>query len=312
VRIAKQLLMTTAYKLAIADRMYSSWSLRGWLSFVRFDIPVKVQHYQMFTPSFATMQEEFAPARQVPAVKLDYETICWDSLAIVEELNERHANASFWPKDPSARAFCRSMVAEMHSGFSALRSQCPMNLRYVYQDFVPSAEVLEDCQRIELLWTMAKAKYGNDAGPWLFGQQYTAADVFFAPVATRFTTYSTLPRSDASQAYIDAHVSDVHFRQWRAMATASFQVIGRSEFPELTTVPWPVLGNTTVATKSDAKLSVNPSCPYSGKVVTHALALADGTVYGFCNEFCRDKTLADPDAWPQFMELVRSHHHGKA
>jgi glutathione S-transferase len=288
------------YELAIGDRMYSSWSLRGWLSFAAFNIPYKLQTCRMYSASFEDMKQEFAPTQLVPAAKLDG-TPCWDSLAIIEELASRHPDAVIWPEDPAARAFARAMVAEMHSGFTALRSACAMNLRHAYGGFEAPEKVQQDCARIDMLWSMAKAQFGQ-SGPWLFGT-YSAADVFFAPVAMRFAGYG-LPRSDLAEAYINAHLAEPNFRRWRAMAFANDFVQPGYDL-DLPKLPWP--GPTPLEAKDAGNsASVNATCPYSGKSVTHSLEL-DGVIYGFCNEFCRDKTLYDPEAWPDFIALVAKH-----
>jgi glutathione S-transferase len=191
----------------------------------------------------------------------------------------------------------RSIVAEMHSGFGALRGECAMNLEYQWVGFEPSENVLADCMRMEQLWDMARKAHGQN-GPWLFGD-YSIADAFFAPAATRFVTYN-LPRSDAAQAYIDTHLNDKTFRRWRAMGLAQNY---RQEFynMHLPTTDWP--GPTPLPAKPvDTGPSENATCPYSGEPVTHHLEL-NGRTFGFCNAFCRDKTLADAEAWDGFMEI---------
>ena len=122
------------YNLAIGDRTYSSWSLRGWLMFRKFGVPVNIDTARMYSPEFAQMLLTYGGGKTVPAIRIDGQkpVIVSDSLAIAETLAERHPDINFWPSDPSARGFARSICAEFHSGFSALRSQCPMNLRHVY------------------------------------------------------------------------------------------------------------------------------------------------------------------------------------
>ena len=287
------------YELAIGDRTYSSWSLRGWLLFAGFNIPVSTKTAHMYTDAFPELLEDFKPSKLVPAAKMDGATV-WDSLAIAEELNTRHPDRNMWPTDPAARAHARSMAAEMHSGFYALREYCTMNLEYGYSDFKPNEDVLKDIARIELLWADAKSKFGTD-GPWLYST-YSIADVFYAPVATRFATYG-LPRSDLAEAYIQTHLSDQTFRQWRAMGRAQNyqQAVYQLDF---TKTDWPGPKPLPAKAVEDGANSVNAECPYSGKTLHYFLEL-DGKTYGFCNPFCRDKTVADPEAWPQFMALIR-------
>lgn len=286
------------YTLAIADRTYSSWSLRGWLLFEKFGIPVSTELLTLFTESFAkTLQDRFAPARQVPALRLPDGTVVGETIAIAETLAERHPDAGMWPSDPAARAVARYMAAEMHAGFRDLRGDCPMNLSTAYADFVPRPEVLADLARVEDLWSRACEAFGN-AGPWLFGT-YSIADAFFAPVATRIATYG-LPTGPEAAAYVAAHLSDPSFRRWRAMGWAEHldQPSYRRPYAQR---GWP--GPVPLTATEASGPSVNAACPYSGRPVTHFLAF-HGRVWGFCNAFCRDKTLADPEVWPAFTAMV--------
>lgn len=283
------------YDLAIGDRTYSSWSLRGWLPFAKWDIPVRCHTARLYTDELPELLKDFAPSRLVPAMKTDGHVV-FDTLAIAEWLAESHPDRQMWPANPGLRAIARSITAEMHSGFGALRGACPMNLAHAWIGFEPSPEVVADCQRVEALWKWALDASG---GPWLCGD-YSVADVFFAPVATRFATYG-LPRGDVSDAYIARHLSDPAFRQWRAMGRAENYHQPTYDMP-LEQAAWP--GPAPLpATAVNEGPSVNATCPYSGKPVTHFLSLGD-RIYGFCNAFCRDKTVADPEAWPKFMELV--------
>lgn len=285
------------YHLAIGDRSYSSWSLRGWLLFEKFGIPVKCRSGVLYTEDFQRLLAEFPPARLVPAMRTPEGEVVGESLAIAETLAERHPTAGLWPEDPAARAMARYMAAEMCSGFAALRGDCPMNLLVSYQDSTPRDEVLADLARIERIWARARDRFGA-GGPWLFGR-YTAADAFFAPVATRIATYN-LPVSDAAMAYVNAHLADPSFRRWRAMGRAQNHIQPSYAKPYAER-PWP--GPAPLAAEIADGPSENAACPYSGDPVTHFLRL-DGRVWGFCNPFCRDKTLADPEAWPAFLAMV--------
>jgi glutathione S-transferase len=206
--------------LAIGDRAYSSWSLRGWLAFAAFGLPVETVLAPMDDPAFAATLAAFAPARTVPAlrtVRPEGEVVLWDTLAIAETLAERHPELAFWPAEPRARGLARALAAEMHAGFAALRQACPMDLRTGYAGFAPGAAVRGDLARIETLWAAARALAAGE-GPWLFGA-YSLADVFFAPVATRIATYD-LPMGPAARAYVAAHLAHPAFRAWRAAALA--------------------------------------------------------------------------------------------
>lgn len=285
------------YDLAIGDRSYSSWSLRGWLFFDRFDIPVRTHSGILYTDDLQRLLARFAPARQVPAIRTPQGDVIGETIAIAETLAERHPDAGLWPSDPAARAMARYMVAEMHAGFRDLRNDCPMNLLKSYHDSAPRPEVLADLARIEAIWASARARFGSD-GPWLFGR-YTAADAFFAPVAARIAGYN-LPVSPTAAAYVASHLADPSFRRWRAMGRAE-NLVQPSYFMPYAERPWPGPAP-KVATLADGPAD-NAACPYSGKPVTHALRL-DRHTWGFCNEFCRDKTLYDPEVWPKFMAMI--------
>jgi glutathione S-transferase len=282
--------------LAIGDRAYSSWSLRGWLVFDAFGLPVQIRRARLYSDELPALLAEFAPARTVPALRLADGTVVWDSLAIAETLHEANPGAGLWPADPALRALARSLAAEMHAGFTALRGDCPQNLRVAYADFAPSDAVRADLARIEALWTHALDRSG---GPWLCGD-YSAADVFFAPVAGRIATYG-LPVGDRAMAYVRAHLAHAPFRRWRAMGLVDGADQPFYARPHLTRSAWPgpaPLPAEVVATGP----SVNATCPYSGQPVTD-FARIEGQVWGFCNPFCRDKTVADPAAWPAFADM---------
>ena len=191
--------------LILGDYTYSSWSLRGWLLMERFGLPFSVQNITFLHGPVATQVARIAPARTVPALVTDDGTVIWDSLAMAEELASRHPEAGHWPSDPAARATARSMAAEMHSSFGALREQCPMNLQAAYTGFTPTEETLADLARIETLWAFARERFG-DGGPWLFGR-YSAADAFFAPVAARIAGYR-LPVGAGAAGYVAEHLAD--------------------------------------------------------------------------------------------------------
>jgi glutathione S-transferase len=288
------------YELAIGDRAYSSWSLRGWLLFDAFGVPVETHMARLYTDEVASLLARFAPARTVPAARTPDGTVILESLGIAEELASRHPEAGLLPDHPTARAVARSVMAEMHAGFRSLRDHCPMNLRVSYTHCDPPAEVLADLARLETLWAWAKETSGS-AGPWLCGA-YSAADAFYAPVATRIATYN-LPVADAAAAYVAAHLAHPSLRRWRAMGLVdgADQDHYRRDYPQRAW-PGPAPLPALAVAGTEAK---NAACPYSGRPVTHVLEL-DGRRFGFCNALCRDKTVADPEAWPAFMALYRS------
>ncbi|MBL8560702.1 MAG: glutathione S-transferase [Gemmobacter sp.] len=286
------------YTLAIGDRAYSSWSLRGWLLFDAFNLPVRVRTARLYTEELPELLKEFFPAKTVPALLLPEGIAIGESLAIAEELASRHPEAGVWPEAPQARAMARLLCAEMHAGFTALRGYCPMNLRVSYVNSNPPAEVLADLARLETLWSWARDT-NTGAGPWLCGD-YSAADAFFAPVASRIATYN-LPVSPEAAAYVAAHLAHPSFRRWRAMAQVdgADQEFYRRDWPRRDW-PGPALRPAQAVAGAEAE---NAACPYSGQPVTHVLAL-DGHRWGFCNAFCRDKTVADPEAWPKFTAMT--------
>lgn len=233
------------FTLAIVDPAYSSWSLRGWLLFRRFGLEVGTQTAHLRTPELAPLLAGFAPARTVPALRIDggrAPVTVWDSLAIAETLAERYPDIAFWPTDPVARGLARSLAAEMHAGFRALREACPMNLRRAVTGFTASEPVLADLARLETLWAAAMATNADDRadaarrGPWLFGD-YSAADAFFAPVAARIATYD-LPVGAAAAAYVAAHLADPAFLEWRALGLADPVIQPQYEM-DLPERPWP-------------------------------------------------------------------------
>lgn len=290
--------ISMSYVLAIGDRTYSSWSLRAWLLFEAFDVPVTVRLAHMRTPEFADVLAGFGAARTVPAVQFEHGAL-WDSMAILETLAERHPEAGYWPTGGPARAVARNLVAEMHAGFADLRRDCPMMLRSAFVGFEPGDGVEADVHRICQIWTIARGHQTD--GPWLFGS-YTAADAYFAPVAARIAAYGLqVPAKD--RAYVDAHLHHPSFRRWRAMALADPHVQTQYEI-DLKPQPWPGPPAIPAAAVSEG-VPVNPHCPFSGKpVAADALARIDGKIVGFCNTFCREKSVADPAAWPEVMALI--------
>lgn len=286
------------YTLLLGDYAYSSWSLRGWLLFENFGLARHEIMLDFSGRDVAGQLADYAPARTVPTMLTPDGAVLSESLAIAEELATRFPDAGLWPETARARATARNLAAEMHSGFGALRAQCPMNLRQAYVDTRPSPEVLTDLARLEDLWTHAWDSCGGD-GPWLCGR-YSVADVFFAPVAARIAGFD-LPVSARAQAYVAAHLADPGFRRWRAMG----QVHGA-------TLPWYAQDHATgqwpgpaprIARAVAGSEAENATCPHCRGPVRHALEM-DGRRFGFCSQFCRDKTMADPEAWPAFMTLL--------
>ncbi|EAQ05083.1 hypothetical protein OB2597_07355 [Pseudooceanicola batsensis HTCC2597] len=287
------------YDLFIGDRSFSSWSLRGWLMFERFGIPVRTHTTGLYSGTLAQDLTDLAPARLVPVMRTPEGIAVGETLAMAETLAERHPGAGLWPVDPAARALARWLSAEMHAGFGALRSDCPMQLLHRYRGFVPSAATQADLARIEELWSLARSRHGS-GGPWLFGA-YSLADVFFAPVAARIAGYG-LPVAPPAQTYVEAHLADPPFRRWRAQGLT----VGYDPVPyalDLPTDPWP--GPAPLPARAVTEgVPENTQCPYSGRPRVEDRLEIDGRVFGFCNPGCRDKTVNDPAAFPAFMALL--------
>ena len=286
------------YDLVIGDRGYSSWSLRGWLLFDAFGIPVRTISARLYTDELPNLLKDFFPAKTAPTMRTPDGSVVPETIAIAEELATRHPDAGLWPADPHARATARVLAAEMHAGFTALRSHCPMNLRVSYTTCEPPEAVLADLERLQVIWAWARGQTGS-LGPWLCGA-YSAADAFFAPVATRIATYN-LPVGPEAMAYVQAHLAHPSFRKWRALGLVdgADQEFYRRDWPRR---DWP--GPRPLPARAvDGTEAENAACPYSGKPVTHVLELG-GRRFGFCNAFCRDKTVADPEAWPAFMAMI--------
>jgi len=203
------------YTLYIGDRMYSSWSLRGWLMLEKFSLPHEVQLVGLYSGTMAQDLAALAPARLVPTLKLPEGTVVGETMAMAETLAERHPEAGLWPAEAAARATARWLCAEMAAGFSALRGDCPMQLGHIWQGFQPSAAVLADLARIETLFAHARTVSGHRSGP-LFGT-YSLAEVFYTPVAARIIGYD-LPVSPEIRDYCVDLLRDPAVLAWQAAA----------------------------------------------------------------------------------------------
>ena len=182
------------YTLHIANKNYSSWSLRPWVLMRVTGIPFEEKLHRFIPNTDSRSFTSFSPTGKVPLL-VDGDTAVWDSLAIVEYLAERHPGV--WPADPVARAWARSAAAEMHSGFSSLHNTCGMNVGIRVRLNEVSAGLRTDVDRIESLWRDGLARFG---GPFLAGETFTAVDAFFCPVAYRVQTYN-LHMGEKARAY---------------------------------------------------------------------------------------------------------------
>lgn len=207
------------YRLVIGDKNISSWSLRPWLAMTHAAIPFEEISVRLRQPDSKAQILRHSPAGKVPVLLIDDQPV-WDSLAILEHLNEAHPDAQLWPAERAARARARSAAAEMHSGFAALREHCPMEL-IARTPMAALPELVEsEVRRIVALWCDCRRRYGA-AGRMLFGG-FTAADAMYAPVASRFRTYlPDLARygdDGTAQAYVEAVFALPAMAAWEAGA----------------------------------------------------------------------------------------------
>lgn len=200
-------------KLIIGNRAYSSWSMRGWLACRQSGEEFEELVVPMFDDEWARRRDgdEFAPSMGKVPILWDGECVVWDSLAIVEFLADRVGRERFWPEDESARGMARSMAAEMHSSFTNLRRDLPMNVRKTYPPIELSDAVRDEINRILQLWAQARARFGG-TGDFLFGD-WCAADIMFAPIVTRFITYG-VRMPPFAEMYMKAVLSQPDVNDW--------------------------------------------------------------------------------------------------
>jgi len=206
--------MSQKLQLVIGNRNYSSWSLRGWLAMRHTKLPFEEIFIPLNQPETKQQLASHSPSLLVPVLKIDG-TLVWDSLAIIEALNELAPEAGLWPDDSMARAIARSVAAEMHAGFFRLRRDMPMDLRARHPGLQHTEGALKDVERIVALWTDCRNRYG-DGGPFLFGA-WSAADIMYAPVVGRFRTYG-VPVDVATQSYMDAVWTQPDMAEWVALS----------------------------------------------------------------------------------------------
>jgi glutathione S-transferase len=204
-------------KLIIGSKHLSSWSLRGWLACKQSGLPFEELVIPLHDADWPRRRREddLAPAAGMVPVLWDGDVVVWDSLAIMEYLGDKVGPDRFWPRALDARALARAMVAEMHSSFHALCQQCPVNLRLLGASQKLTTEAQGDVLRILTLWAEARARHGS-GGPFLFGS-FSAADIAFAPVVTRFRSYGvTVP--GFAQAYMAAVWEHDWMQDWARAA----------------------------------------------------------------------------------------------
>ena len=212
-------------KLVIGNKNYSSWSLRPWLLMRVLDLPFEELLIPLYGRDSKPKLLAETPSGKVPALH-DGALVLWDSLAIVEYLAEQYPGVPVWPADGEARAQARCVAAEMHAGFSALRTHMPMNCRGSHPGKGLNAEVRADIARITQLWADCRTRFGRE-GPFLFGT-FSAADAFYAPVVSRFITYA-VPLPPLCSAYVEAVRALPAMAEWYAAGIAETDRIAASE-----------------------------------------------------------------------------------
>ncbi len=196
-------------KLVLANKAYSSWSLRPWILLAHFKIP-----FEEIVIPMGSLEEmlKYAPTGKCPSLH-DGRIAVWESLAIIEYVAELYPEKAIWPRGKAARAHARSLASEMHAGFLPLRQACPTNFRRAPKAIALSDAVEKDIARIEAAWAHARETYGK-AGSFLFGR-FSAADAMFAPVVNRFHVYA-VPVAPATRTYMDAMMALPAWKAWIA------------------------------------------------------------------------------------------------
>lgn len=222
----------TKLQIIVGNYRYSSWSLRGWLAVMHSNLPHDTVRVPLFTEEALAKLQGVSPTGQVPCLVDPVHgsgtdpVIVWDSLAIIDYLAKLTPDQYWWPEDPAGYGFARSIVAEMHSGFTALRSACPMNLGKSYKGLEMAPKLAKDVARVDSLWKEARTRFGLQSakpGPFLFGA-WSAADMMFAPVVTRAMTYG-LPMGSVAKAYMAAVDSYAAMDHWRKAAQLETDII---------------------------------------------------------------------------------------
>jgi glutathione S-transferase len=213
-------------KLVIGNKNYSSWSMRPWLALRANDIAFE----EVFIPLYTGVADkqrilDVARSGKVP-ILVDGDITIWDSLAIIEYIAERYPEKQLWPEQSARRAHARSISAEMHSGFAALRNECGMNLHRPVRAIELSDDARANIARVQDIWGDCRARYGQ-SGPFLFGA-FGAADAMFAPVVHRFHTYAIAVTKETRR-YMDTMMALPAFVEWTKAGLAETIIIERFE-----------------------------------------------------------------------------------
>jgi glutathione S-transferase len=211
-------------KLVIGDKNYSSWSMRPWLLLTHFGIPFEEVLIELDEPATKATILTYSASGKVPCLVSDDGFAVWDSLAIAETLADRYPQHALWPREPNARARARSISAEMHSAFGALRNAMPMNIRCTRPGVGTEPDVLADIARIDALWRECLAASG---GPFLFGE-FGIADAMYAPVAMRFNSYQPKLSPEAA-AYVQRVTALPAVAAWIEAARRETHIVADDE-----------------------------------------------------------------------------------
>lgn len=212
-------------QLIIGNKNYSSWSLRPWILLRHYKMEFEEIRIPLFTETTDAQLRPFFSNHKVP-VLVDNTSNIWDSLAIMEHLNDKFLQGIAWPRSYPARAHARSVSAEMHSSFNAMREALPMNCRKFFPEFALNEAVLEDVTRIQELWRFCRNHYGQE-GKYLFGD-FSIADAMFAPVVLRFAGYD-VKLCEVSQSYAETMLRHPDIEQWIADARLETEIIDMDE-----------------------------------------------------------------------------------
>ena len=211
--------------LIIANKAYSSWSLRPWILMRHFEIAFDEIVIPLAQDNTRAELLRYSPSGKCP-VLIDGDITIWDSLAIIEYLAEMYPEKPLWPKARAARARARSLAAEMHSGFAGLRGLLPMNMRRAVKRVALTPEASADAARLEQAFQQAREAFGQ-AGPFLFGD-FSAADAMFAPIVNRLHVYD-VPVAPATKAYMDAVMALPAWQEWHTQAQVERWAIPKYE-----------------------------------------------------------------------------------
>lgn len=211
--------------LIIGNKNYSSWSLRPWFFMQFHQMGFEEIRVPLFTKDTDQQLSAYNSDSKVPVLQ-DGDLTVWDTLAIMEYLSETYLDNKGWPQDRKSRAFARSISAEMHSSYSHIRNELPMNCRKNFTHILPSAEALREINRITHLWASCRQQHSN-AGPWLFGG-FSIADAMFAPIALRFNGYN-INLSDEAQSYVELILNHPAIKKWIESGKQELEVITEDE-----------------------------------------------------------------------------------